>query len=224
MTDATNQPPERDSLQFDTAEPAADAATATTLACTLCKKEISSAYYEVNGAVVCASCRAQIDAQLTGGSGSARFTKAVGLGLLAAAAGSAIYYAILALTGYEIGLVAIAVGFLVGKAVNRGSGERGGPAYQALAIGLTYLAIVSTYIPLSLRSVPNASDIPALLVLAVAAPVLAGFRNIIGMLIIAFALFEAWRLNARVQLAVTGPYRVGAKRAGTDAAPSTASG
>jgi hypothetical protein len=224
MTDATNQPPERDALQFDTAEPAADAATPGALACTLCKKEISSAYYEVNGAVVCATCRGQINAQLTGGSGSTRFAKAVGLGLLAAAAGSAIYYAILAMTGYEIGLVAIAVGFLVGKAVNRGSDGRGGRPYQVLAVGLTYLAIVTTYIPLSIRTVPNASDLPALLALAVAAPVLAGFRNIIGMLIIAFALFEAWRMNGPVQLAVTGPYRVGTKGPGSDPALGTARG
>jgi hypothetical protein len=224
MTDATNRPPERDALQFDTAEPTADAATATSLACTLCKKEISTSYYEVNGAVVCASCRDQIHAQLTGGSEGHRFAKAAGLGLLGAAAGSALYYAILALTGYHIGLVAVAVGFLVGKAVNRGSDGRGGRAYQLLAVGLTYLAIATTYVPLILRSLPGGPDVATLVVNVLAAPVLAGFRSIISLLIFAFALFEAWRINARAQIAVTGPYRVGAKSAGTDVAPDTARG
>jgi hypothetical protein len=224
MTDAANQPPHRDALQFDTAEPAAEASTATSLACTLCKKDISTSYYEVNGAVVCASCRGEIETQLKGGSGSGRFAKALGFGLVAAAAGSAIYYAILALTGYEIGLVAIAVGFLVGKAVNRGSHGRGGRAYQALAVGLTYFAIVTTYIPFIIKGVGDNTPILVLLALAAAAPILAGFQNIIGMLIIGFALFEAWRMNARVQLAVTGPYRVGARRAGGDAAPDAARG
>jgi hypothetical protein len=54
----------------------------------------------------------------------------------------------------------------------------------------------------------------ALLALAAAAPILAGFQNIVGMLIIGFALFEAWRQNQRLQLAITGPYRVGVKRDG----------
>jgi hypothetical protein len=34
------------------------------------------------------------------------------------------------------------------------------------------------------------------------------------MLIIGFALFEAWRQNQRLQLDITGPYRVGATRDG----------
>jgi hypothetical protein len=275
-SDETKQPAERQPLQFDTAEPiGGGGATATSLACTACSVDISTSYYEVNGAIVCISCRAKLRAQLTGGSGSARFAKAVGFGLLAAAAGSAVYYAILALTGYEIGLVAIAVGFLVGRGVNRGSQGRGGRSYQVLAVGLTYFAIVTTYIPFIVKAIrenppavaadstarstttpdsasptrvtaaaanaapeqqgaPSAAPtakstelkvknvtigqallgLAALLALAAAAPILAGFQNIIGMLIIGFALFEAWRQNQRLQLAITGPYRVGAKRDG----------
>jgi hypothetical protein len=45
---------------------------------------------------------------------------------------------------------------------------------------------------------------------AFATPVLLGFQNIIGMLIIAIALYEAWKMNKRAELAVTGPYRVAA--------------
>jgi hypothetical protein len=275
-SDETKQPVERQALQFDTVEPVGGSeATATSLACTACNGEISTSYYEVNGAVICISCRSTLRAQLTGGSGSARLARALGFGLVAAAAGSALYYAILALTGYEIGLVAIAVGFLVGRAVNRGSQGRGGRSYQVLAVGLTYFAIVTTYIPFILKGirenppavaadstaktpgVPQSSSstavsvaaghraaeqqgepsaapaaqsvkltvkkitigqallgLAALLALAAAAPILAGFQNILGMVIIGFALFEAWRQNQRLQLAVTGPYRVGAGRDG----------
>jgi hypothetical protein len=276
--DGTKQPAERQPLQFDTAEPVGgNGATARSLACTACNADISTSYYEVNGAIVCISCRAKLRAQLAGGgSGSARFAKALGFGLLAAAAGSALYYGILALTGYEIGLVAIAVGFIVGRAVNRGSQGRGGRSYQVLAVGLTYFAIVTTYIPFIVKAIrenppavaadstaktptsdssastgvsvavnttaaqqgePSAAPkatgagptvkkitighallaLVALLALAAAAPILAGFENIIGMVIIGFALFEAWRQNQRLELAVTGPYQVGAKR---DGAPS----
>jgi hypothetical protein len=61
--------------------------------------------------------------------------------------GAGIYYAIVALTHYELGIVAIVVGLLVGKAVRKGSNGRGGWRYQALAMVLTYLAIVATYAP-----------------------------------------------------------------------------
>jgi hypothetical protein len=270
-SEETKQPAERQPLQFDTAVPIAGA-TATSLACSACTADISTSYYEVNGAIVCISCHTKLRAHLTGGSGSSRFAKAIGFGLLAAGAGSALYYAILALTGYEIGLVAIAVGFIVGRAVNRGSQGRGGRSYQLLAVGLTYFAIVTTYIPFIVKAVrenppaaavdsaaqtkapdtarvtgpgtaaatpaPEQQGAPsarpttksaeprvkkitigrallglvALLALAAATPILAGFQNIVGMLIIGFALFEAWRQNQRLQLAVTGPYRVGAKR------------
>jgi hypothetical protein len=42
------------------------------------------------------------------------------------------------------------------------------------------LAIVTTYIPLSIRTVPSASDLPALLALAVAAPLLARLQRRLG--------------------------------------------
>ena len=58
-----------------------------------------------------------------------------------------VYFLVSAFTGYEFGLIAIAVGWGVGMAVRWGSNGRGGKGYQVLAVALTYLAIVSTYIP-----------------------------------------------------------------------------
>jgi hypothetical protein len=215
VSDSSKGPREREGLQFDTAEPAGPApagAGSSSVTCASCRNTISGSYYEVNAAILCEACRAVLSEQLAGGSELGRGAKAVAFGLGAAAAGSALYYAILELTGYEIGLVALVVGFLVGKAVNRGSEGRGGPAYQALAVVLTYFAIVTTYIPFSMRSVSSTSDALGLLALAAVAPILAGFRDIIRLVIIAFALFEAWRLNTRRRLAISGPYRVGASR------------
>jgi hypothetical protein len=42
--------------------------------------------------------------------------------------------------------------------------------------------------------------------IAAAAPVLAGAQNIIGILIIGFALWEAWKLNRGVKLVFSGPF------------------
>ena len=41
---------------------------------------------------------------------------------------------------------------------------------------------------------------------ALAAPFLAGAHNLIGLLIIGFALWEAWKFNRRRALPITGPY------------------
>jgi hypothetical protein len=275
MSDETKRNPEP--LQFDTAEPAADdSATATSPACTACSTDIKTSYFEINGEIVCMSCRAKLRAQLTGGSGSERVARAVGFGLIAAAIGSALFYGIGLLTGYYIGFVAIVIGVLVGRAVNVGSRGRGGRAYQFLAVGLTYFAIVAIYIPdiikevraartsaiaaadstakasgakptpvgeVELQGTPTPSAaatkaelaprkrtigqhalrIVALLALAALVPIIGSFDNPIYLLVIGFAVFEAWRQNRRLHLAITGPYRVGAPR-GINGAPEAASG
>ena len=291
---SSQQRGDRPDLQFDTAEshPGNDASAidphaALSLNCSQCGTAIVTSYYEVNGAVVCPRCRGALHAG-SSGSRATRAFKATGLGLLAAAGGSLLYFAIAAITGYEFGLVAIAVGFVVGKAVRKGSGNRGGWAYQTLAVVLTYFAIVSTYIPLAVkefRSNPAAADslrvamekvkaqrdsaiaadslaelhdsttssatarttvdsgfpvsqagepasatrrhpfaprakrphigvglvllgIVGMLLFAAVVPILAGFSNIIGLIIIGIAVFQAWKLNKRTTLEITGPYRV----------------
>lgn len=128
-------------LQFDRAERAAPSSGAS---CAFCKQPISSTYYEIHGQVTCQRCRTQILAAWNKGSPGARFAKALGLGAAAAAIGAGLYFGIEALTGYEFGLVAIVVGLLVGGAVRKGSNGRGGWRYQALAMFLTYSAIVAT--------------------------------------------------------------------------------
>jgi hypothetical protein len=244
-SDATRPSPE--ALRFD--EPATGPAAP---ACDRCQKPIADAYYyEVNGQVVCRPCKTAL-AQPPAGNSASRMLRAMAFGIGGAVVGAGIYYAILALTGYEIGLVAIAVGWLVGRGVQKGSEGIGGWAYQALAVGLTYLAIVSTYVPFILKAVGEsqaaatavtpdsaganqaalaavtpdptvgadtsaatltagtlALGVAALLALAAAAPFLAGFENAIGILIIGFALYQAWKMNRRVPLAIQGPFAVG---------------
>jgi hypothetical protein len=51
----------------------------------------------------------------------------------------------------------------------------------------------------------------AVFALALASPFLGGFQNIIGILIIGFALWEAWKMNRRVPIEVEGPFRLGAE-------------
>jgi hypothetical protein len=223
--------PDQGDLQFDRAEPAQGQAGMT---CAACQRTISESYFEVNGQVVCASCRQVLEDQWQRGGSAGRFGKALGLGLLAMIACSTLWYVVLKLTDAQWGILAVVVGFVVGGAVRKGSNGRGGWRYQTLAILLTYTAIVSSYVPFAIEGfrensaeVGKAADAPeaaaatepagavaiviglvALLALLYAAPFLAGLQNAIGILIIGFALYEAWKLNKKVELRITGPYQV----------------
>jgi hypothetical protein len=213
-------------------------------------------------------------------------------GSAAALAGFLIYFGVMKLTGLEIGLISILVGFMVGSAVRAGSENRGGWLYQLLAIFLTYSAIGASYAghhvpeliaaldkpaqdqpvapeggrrkgptPAPVKGAPDgpgeasAKDVaekpadekaddssrapvvaedaqPAVMppragpgkpwgteqkviflvlvvVVAYVSPILDGFSSPIGLLIVGFALWEAWKINKRLKLEFNGPFRVG---------------
>jgi len=243
----------QEGVQFDRAEYADKAAAPTT--CAKCSQPLWDTYYDVNGSVCCERCRRDLELAGRQGSGPGRFLWAATFGALAGAVGAGIWYGVRALTGYEVGLIAILVGFMVGGAVRKGSAGRGGWLYQALAVFLTYASIVSTYVPMiakdltaaakksEAQAVTPATAAPAVTppatatkiqpgraLLAVAvfglvvfpiacvAPFLGGFQNVIGLFIIGIGLYEAWKINKRVPLVVTGPFRVGSAPAPDPAA------
>lgn len=149
--------PQGDPLQFDRAE--YQPGQAAPSACAVCNKPIESWYYDVNGKLACPDCAQSVQAATSAkGGGFLRFLQALGLGLVAALVGWAIYYAIAALTGYEFGLIAILVGLMIGFAVKFGSGGRGGWLYQLLAVLLTYLAVAMTNWPATSRAVQASFD------------------------------------------------------------------
>jgi hypothetical protein len=250
-------------LQFDKVEPAEGQPVSPTV-CAACQKPLVSFYYQVNGRPACERCKAQIQYDEASGSAVGNVLRASVFGLLAALAGGAIWYAVRATTGYEVGLIAVVVGIMVGSAVRAGCRRRGGVAYQLLAVALTYFGICVQYVPdivkairdhqpaqaqnapnpatsnaatsnpttSSAATVPVAAETPAspeasplakhslpvrllmavgfLLAFAMAAPFLGGFENIIGIFIIGFALWEAWKINRRVPMQIEGPFRLGA--------------
>ena len=262
-------------LQFDVAETnVTELAARTHATCKACARPIVDLYYQANRAIICASCHAGLGRPR--GTRAARAMRAIGFGLAAAVVGSLAYFTVVAITGLEFGILAVAVGYVVGIAVRKGSRGRGGWAYQTLAIVLTYFAIAATYVPLVAREIQKspsrmsarqhvapppmadtitisasgpevgraidsaaaarrgAASFPvtqagspsptrparhlgfgtvllgagALVLIAAVLPIAGGFSNIISLLIIGVALFEAWRLNRRVTLQITGPYRL----------------
>jgi hypothetical protein len=131
-------------MSFESASPSDGVPLAI---CASCNEPIRVVYYEANGSVLCSRCRGKLEAQVGSSGGMRRFRRALGFGLGAAVAGAAVYFGIAAATDHTFAIVAVFVGFIVGKAVFVGTGHRGGRRYQVLAVVLTYFAIASTYLP-----------------------------------------------------------------------------
>lgn len=203
-------------LQFDTAEPAPQAA-ASGKACTACKTPIQNVYHMANGQVICPGCRIRLEGAGQADEGPAvRFFRAALYGAGAAVAGT-IIYALMLLTGWNLALVAILVGFMVGRAVQVGSRERGGWPYQLLAVGLTYMSIVTSFVPTivsGMRRGGDMSDVPVVFqylvgfFLAIPMPFLIITTDFLTVVILAIGLYQAWKQTQRRELNLTGPYHV----------------
>jgi hypothetical protein len=214
-----DRPNSNDELQFATAEPAAGgpAAMSAGQACLGCGRPIVGEYFALGDRLLCPSCCAQVQAPPVG-SPFGRFVSAALMGLGAGLLGALVWFAVRRFAHLQIGLIAVLVGYMVGKAVRKGSGGRGGPGYQVLAVALTYACIAANYMPDIYQAIMENADKPnSPIVVAVSAfafslalPFLAGAKNIIGLLIIGFALWEAWKFTRRRVLPITGPYRIGA--------------
>jgi hypothetical protein len=96
----------------------------------------------MNGRLFCDRCRRNTEMALNSGSRFTRAMRAIVAGSGAAVVGALIYFGVTKMTGYELSLMTILIGYVVGIAVRWGSHGRGGWAYQALAVVLTYFAIV----------------------------------------------------------------------------------
>jgi hypothetical protein len=226
-------------LQFDKVDLAADQSRA----CKRCNTLIHDEYFESAGNILCRRCAEQLGATSGGG---LDFWRALAYGAGAAVLGTILWFIIMKVLNSELGIVAIAVGLVVGLAVRKGSLGRGGARYQALAMALTYVSITSSYVPFVIQGMaeddpkedvikqgdqpgeppadkasPTASEkkepvsaaqlaifVVMVFGLAFAAPFLGGASNIMGILIIGIALYEAWKINRHVP--ISGPFRIGA--------------
>ncbi len=201
-----------DSLDFERADRSANSEQT----CAQCSARITGRYYTLGPHVLCESCHLAFQNAKPPGNAASRFFGAVALGAVAAAIGCALWMVVTEVTGYEIGLIAIGVGYIVGTAVHVGARRAGGLVYQLLAVFLTYTAIVMTYVPMIVNQIVAGGDSGGSAVLAwytavpiaYTVPFLIGFENIIGILIIGFALWQAFRMNAGVKIELQGPFRL----------------
>lgn len=248
-------------LDFERAEPS-DGGVALTLQCTSCERTIGTSYYEARGRILCPPCKGQLSAAVEA---KGNILKGLVYGGGGAALGALIYFGVAALTGYEIGLIAILVGWLVGRGVAVGSGGVGGRRYQFMAVVLTYLSVSVSYAGLVVKEIASdpaildsltTADTPALsaslgdsavlqgpgeangptlattaaddsvaltaasvgtafgaLFLGILSlPLMVGLGDLpgslLGLLIVAFGLRQAWQMNSRPDITITGPFAV----------------
>jgi hypothetical protein len=222
--------------QFATAEYPGNAGET---ACKSCAQAISGDYYRVNGAPTCANCTQQIREQMPKDSHSA-FGRGVLFGVGGALLGLGIYVAFALATGWMIGYISLAVGYIVGKAIVMGSGGLGGRRYQIAAVLLTYAAVSLAAVPIAIsqhmkqRSVQQHAQVgdsatvhapkmsPAkavglLALLGLASPFLAlsnPAQGLIGLIILFVGIRIAWKITAGRTVAILGPI--------SEAAPATA--
>jgi hypothetical protein len=145
-------------LQFETAIPAGEtpaASSAQAVACQICQQPIRDEYFDANGHAVCRSCGTALSAHGEPLRGAGTHVRAALFGFVAAVAGALLYYAIVRITSLEIGLVAIAIGYMVGYAMRKATGGRGGRLVQVMAIVLTYWSVGLAYLPLVIQAVDN---------------------------------------------------------------------
>ncbi len=126
---------------------------------------------------------------------------AIAWGSAGAAAGALLHRAVAAILGYELGLVALAIGILVGKGVRRGAGALHSRGLVALAVALTYLAIVAGYVPGIYESLDGAPGSLARFeqaaALALLAPVLLAVEGEwMSLVIVGIGLWEAYRCSS----------------------------
>ncbi|MFT3925751.1 MAG: hypothetical protein QM778_24630 [Myxococcales bacterium] len=208
--------------------------------CSSCGEGLVREYWASADQTLCATCAQKITARNQGKAGFRGLIKASLYGGAAALAGGGIYY-LVSLSGYEFGLIAILVGFMVGYAVRAGSGGYGGRGFQLMAVMLTYIAIAGIHTPYMIEGLrahdaesaqaadhaagTNAGDPPPTswlydtmlyvfaFCLALAAPFMAGAENFMGIIILAIGLWEAWKMNRRVPIDLAGPYPIAAPSA-----------
>jgi hypothetical protein len=137
-------------LQFDTAISAApvDTARQDGVACVVCRRTMQHEYFDVDGQSTCPSCRNDIAQLAETPREWGVLARACLFGFVAAILGALVYYAVIAITNLEIGIVAIAIGYMVGYGIRMATKGRGGRRFQVIALVLTYWAVGLAYTPI----------------------------------------------------------------------------
>jgi hypothetical protein len=135
--------------QFGTAEYASQPGSER---CKTCNQPLGARYYRVNGVLACEACVERMKLQ-TPKDSHAVLVRGLLFGVGGALIGLCVYSAFGIITGMEIGYVSLAVGYIVGKAIMKGTRGIGGRRYQVAAAVLTYAAVSMSAIPIGISQI-----------------------------------------------------------------------
>ena len=117
--------------------------------CPVCKGILGDSYYRKASWKLCTSCAEKTKADEAANSASA-YTRALVYGAAAAVLGCILYALFIILTKFEIGIMAIAVAWLVVTAMRKAANGCGGHRYQITAAILIYAAVSTSAVPVFL--------------------------------------------------------------------------
>lgn len=175
--------------------------------CGQCGRKIGVRSFVLNSKLVCDRCAAAANP-----TSHAVFARSLVFGIGAAILGLTLYAGFTIVTHFYLGYVALAVGWLVAKAMMMGSRGVGGIRYQIAAVTLTYAAISLASVPILIAKVlQDAADYGTttpiewgkvagkLVTWGIASPFLqlrGGIWGIVGFLILLAGLRIAFRMTA----------------------------
>jgi hypothetical protein len=137
--------------QFATAEYVNKSGSET---CKSCNAVISSRYYKINGELACETCAEILQRQSPADTHKA-FVRGLTFGVGGAIVGLILYSAFTIITHMYFGYISLAVGYIVGIAIMKGSRGIGGLRYQIAAALLTYAAVSMAAIPIGIAQYLN---------------------------------------------------------------------
>jgi hypothetical protein len=114
--------------------------------CQFCHQPIAGNYYRIDKSMACDGCAEKMRGALATDTHAA-FTRALLYGIGAAILGMILYAVFEVATGLIVGYVSLAVGWMVGTAMMKGSDGVGGRRYQIAAVLLTYAAVSMAAVP-----------------------------------------------------------------------------
>jgi hypothetical protein len=182
--------------------------------CQFCHQPVAGNYYRANGAMACAGCAEKMRGELAKDTHAA-YVRAIVFGVGAAILGMILYATFAIVTGIVIGYASLAVGWLVGKAILKGSGGVTGRRYQITAVALTYIAVALARVPIWIHYAPRLhvdifTAVIRLIPIAFVFPFIRfadnPFGGVIGLVILFVGLSIAWRLTAAAPMEIFGPF------------------
>lgn len=138
----TSPSPEEESLEIG-------GKASQSVTCSQCQKEVPAGqFYSYRGkkgqdVYLCGDCRQQVEGMIRAETQNANIGGGLLLGSLAGLVAGILWYLMVVTTKYQIGYVAIGVGYLVGLGVHFGSGKKRGPQLQLVSAGITLATLLA---------------------------------------------------------------------------------